>query len=616
MFQATADAAPSTAKRTDHALVPAEETVAPEVKYENRSATDKWWGLVYLFSLIAYIACGSYMVSQSHNRYEFDESSGQRQISAHFMDDAVQCCSDPDANNLFGVCAFIGGNDGRRLAAGNSTFVGDEGIFDAFLDAPEIIVGLIALSAAIGLTWVVLLRFFATPIVILVELCKIAIFIVMGIYQVSRSSQVMCFAIAAGILLYDIWARNKLIFAAKIISHSTIAMKENMSIFVGGIAIKVLFAGITALFIFFFAESFNVVEVKKITYDGYYNSLTYCEFASPKYVTGIDTYLSLSYLWSILLFDKMRLSMIATVIGSWHFHPEKKPSIFVAMKNIAPSFGTLSVASLIATVAEYVNKVTGEEAWKSWVSPFVCVTAPLNLLMCCFGACLKTLVQMFTKFAVILHVFTGDAFVGSGKKVFKILKRHFKGGFVTEVTSKSVLSFGSYAFSLGIAMVAWKWIDDRFDCGTLSQENTDNQLFFILYILMICVNVWYPVLGIYVLILLSKILQDAGKKTIEQGDEGWNHSWIPPVSAAFIACIVMILFQFLSAIFLDVIDTLFLCFAIDKDNGVDLSNDEFTALIQEVPEYTDASSTDSLLMKQNDPENQYPIAVPAPTVTA
>lgn len=304
-------------------------------------------------------------------------------------------------------------------------------------------------SPGIAIAWVVALRFLAREIVILSELCKIAIFIVAGVYSESFRVGVFCFAVAAALAAYAIWARAKILFAAKMIAHSTIAMKENPSIFIGGLFCKLLFVGNAAFFVYFFAESFNVVEVKKST------STYSCSFESPSYVGKIDYFLCVSYLWSILLFEKMRLSIIAGVVGSWHFHPLEKPSVWLAIRNIGPSFGTLSVSALISSIAEYINKTLNQAGWYAWCSPTIFFTWPLRLVLCCCGACFKTLIQMLTKYSVILHVFTGKPFVGSAKSVFKIMSRHFKGGFVTEVTSKSALTLGSYAFSLGIAMVTW-----------------------------------------------------------------------------------------------------------------------------------------------------------------
>lgn len=50
----------------------------------------------------------------------------------------------------------------------------------------------------------------------------------------------------------------------------------------------------------------------------------------------------------------------------------------------------------------------------------------------------------------------------------------------------------------------------------------------------------------------------------------------------------MMMFNLLSGIFLDIIDTLFLCFAIDMDNNVDMSDNELASLVKELPGYTEA----------------------------
>lgn len=590
MFQANADA------EAGETTVTSDQTVLPKVEFRDRSFTDKWWALAYVLSYIAFLSCGFVLTSKAQNRYVYGDSGERLKLSDYYLADAQACCADGDTGSF---CSYV--NDGgRRLKSGNSTFDGDEGIFDAFIEAPEIIVGLAALTLAIAFTWIVALRFFAKPIVFLVELCKVAIFIVAGIYQEDTTSRVICFLIAVAILAYTYWKREKIIFAAKIISHSTIAMKENPSMFLAGLVLKLLYAGNAVLFVMFYTGAFNVVEVQKVV--TYYGGNPSCEFVSPRYARDMSVFLCISYLWTILLFEKMRLSFVAGIVGAWHFHPEDKPSVLVGFKNMGTSFGTLSVSALIASIAEFINKLLNQNSASIWCSPLACAALPIHILMCCFGACFKTLVQMLTKYAVILHVFTGKPFVGSAKSVFAIMSRHFEGGFITEYTSKSVLTLGAYAFSLAISMVSWKWVDDEFDCGTLSKDN--DQFLFIISIIFILFNVWYPVLGIYLIILINQLLQNSGKEAMKEGEDGFNHYWIPPLAACFIGSISMLMFQFLSAIFLDTIDTMFLCFAIDKDNNVINPDDEFASIVKEVPAYID---TDSDASK---PDSDIPVAEP------
>ena len=127
-----------------------------------------------------------------------------------------------------------------------------------------------------------------------------------------------------------------------------------------------------------------------------------------------------------------------------------------------------------------------------------------------------------------------------------------------------------------------KWIDDKFDCGTLSYLTW-------WAIVSIILNTWYPILGIYLIILLNSYLKSFGKESDTSSE---NHVWIPPLAASFVGCISMIMFKFVSAIFLDTIDTMFLCFAIDKDNNVINPDNEFANIASQVSNYIEVPTNE------------------------
>lgn len=584
-------------------VVQPEDTVPPKVNYQERKVTDRPFAIIYALSYIGFLACGFTIVSKARARYELN-GDGERVLASYFVEDAQECCGD-DGSGMGTVCYYLDqlngvtNDGGRRLKAGNSKFDGDEGMFDAFIEAPEIIIGTFAATFGIATVWVLLLRFFAKPVVIFVELAKISALIYLGIVVDDITAKVVMFIAAALHIGYDYWAREKILYAAKIITHSTIALKENPSIFAGAFLVKLLFAGNAALFVLFFAESFNVVEVQKSESFGYYGNYTsgssgnYCYFQSPQFIGNMWWYLSISYLWTILYLNHMRLSIISTIVGGWHFQPEDRPSFGTVIKNTCKSCGTIAVSSFIATIAEKIKRMFLERSFLTWLNPLTyTLFLPLHILACCFGTCLGTFVTLFTKFSLILHVFTGRGFKGSATHVLKILSRHFKGGVVTELTSKSVLNFGSYAFSLCLALIVFVWIDGRFDCEVV--EEIGSIYVWVAYILGMMFSIWYPVLGLYVMIFVNKSLQEWGEEQMEDAAEGidtgndpWNHTWIPFLAACFVGCIAMMMFNLLSGIFLDIINTLFLCFAIDMDNNVDMDN-ELASLVKEHPGYTEA----------------------------
>merc|ERR1739846_196515 len=102
----------------------------------------------------------------------------------------------------------------------------------------------------------ILLRYFAKPIVILVEVAKIALMITFGILNRNTTTRVFCFIFAALMIAYVIYTWKSIMFASKIITHSTISMKENPSIFGGSFFTQLLYAGNAGLFVLFFSKSF------------------------------------------------------------------------------------------------------------------------------------------------------------------------------------------------------------------------------------------------------------------------------------------------------------------------------------------------------------------------
>eukprot|EP00978_Attheya_sp_CCMP212_P029474 scaffold104840_cov53-Attheya_sp.AAC.3 len=542
--------------RTARTLVAASETVPAKVSWEpeNRTFHDKWWGVLYVLAVIAYLSTGFFLVAKAESRYQRDPVTDVRFVSNQFYNDVNTCCINKRYPGEFDydLCVELDSDaaNQRRLEGSNSTsrYEQGDGIFDAFIEAPEIVSVLSITALVLALSWVVLLRFFATPIVFATEFLKVSFFIYLcaaASMEGATGPAIIAILIAIGIVAWDVWTYKKLIFAGKIMSHSAVAFKENPTMFFGFIPICVLYGLNAFLFVLFFSKSFDNVEVvaSDICYssssfmnDGFNEAgetkeeycTSYCEFQSPAYATRIIVFTCLAYLWSVLFFNTMRLSVVANVIGSWHFHPENTPGV---------------IRSVINTM----------------------------------------LILMLTKFALILHVFTGQAFVPSAKKVFKIMKRHFKGGFVTEYAATSVLNLGSYVFSIAIFLIAWVWFDKAFKTSTFPGASEELYLITIWSIFALF-NLWYPVLGLYIIILVNRWLAKDSALDPE--------IWVSPVAAIFVGCISMMFFTYIASVFLDTINVLFLCFAIDKDNNVDMTQDEFAKLVEEVPGYVKASNVD------------------------
>lgn len=220
--------------------------------------------------------------------------------------------------------------------------------------------------------------------------------------------------------------------------------------------------------------------------------------------------------------------------------------------------------------------------------------------------------KMLTKFTLIIHCFTGASFVESGRLCYHSMKRHFVNGFITDAVSNNVITLGSFVFSLAVTFTAWAWLDGEYgwhtlrlcsddesrDESTYGDDDEDRQCdgamtLFIIWLFFIAFNIYYPVLGIFLLVILDQLIRMFTSESFEcdpiysDADCDDQHrestSWVPPLAAAFVGCICRLFFNYMGGIILDTIDVCFVCWAIDKDNNVDLSESEFAKLASDLP---------------------------------
>lgn len=600
------------------------DTIDPKVNFnvQDRTVTDKWFGVLFVASYLAFLATGFFIVGNAHPKWKWAHEEASREISDYFEDEVEQCCNGHGRGNLktFGICEYLPSaydNGNRKLDIYYSDDKPDqfklaqgEGLFDAFLEVPEVPVTMTLIVLVIAFGWMALLRFFSREIVYATEVIKAGIFYFAGIYILIKAddgdtggttfSVTVAFLIGTGILAFAFWRRQKLAFAAKMISNSTVAMEQNTNMFSGVLVVNFIFVLHSLLFVWFFVKSFENVEVKQTldfdTFSDNYGCEVYnedgscekyytyagsvdCEYVWPGYASSISVFHCFAWLWITLFFHKVRLSIIAYFVGSWHFHPEDKPTVLVAVTNsISKSFGTLAAGSLISAILDKVNRKMTEPCWKLlFFSYDVLIMATLKVLLCIFGTCLHQIIKSLTKFSIIIHAFTGLPFYASGKKCSSIMSRHYENGFVTEYSSRSVLWLGSYTFSYCIFLLSWVWFDESLNSQT-GPGRDDSGGLYIIWILFGFFNVWHPVLAIYLLIWINSLLE---KSSYNPED------WVSPLCAMFVACLSMIFFTFVADVVLDIVDVMFVCYAVDKDNKVVLDPEvkEVFAVIESVPGY-------------------------------
>ncbi|GMI44491.1 hypothetical protein TrCOL_g4363 [Triparma columacea] len=590
-----------------------ENKVAPRVNHRDRKYTDVPCAILFLAAIglffgIGFAFVGSKNVDLFETASDFGINTFEYKMSDSLKEDADACCAeltDDEKSWSFMVC-----NGRRRLDAGG--FPSDGGMLDVFAIKPGIPATLIAAAVFISIGWIALLRQFATPIVFLTEAIKVACIFFIAIKTDDSSAMPVFFIIGIVYACLVIWKRDKLKFAGRIISHSCMALQKNPSMFGGLLGIKALYCLQAFCFVTFVSQSAEVMEVAKVYEigDEYTAAMNTCVLQNASWVGSARSILMFCWLWSIMFYTQARLGVISFVIGSWHFHPNDMPSVLSAVLTVfTKSLGTVSFSALLLAIIERIKKSL-KFKWYHHCGPQFCITVPFACLAMVLLWCLETCLKMLTKFTLILHIFSGDNFFGSAKKCWGLLTRHFENAFVTEVTSRAVLTIGAYVFSIALAFSAWAWIDSEFGWKSLSTASDEggSLIRFFGWFLMMLFNLWYPTLGIFLMIVIDMILTQWGV--------GGQEYWVAPFAAVFVGIIAMLFFTYMAGVVLDTIDVCFVCWAVDKDNNVDLSESEFNALVMELPDVKKApnlgpnTGLNSTLLSVDQMQMQQPSAPP------
>ena len=595
--------------------------IPPEVSDEKRTVTNKNWAISFLSCyFIFFISCGLIFI-HAHPKYKIMED-GKKVISDHFRPKVERCCNDiytaKKTPASWGLCSKLDTEDGgRRLKSGRSTFDGDEGIFDAFLEQPGILVGILGFVMIVAMCWVALLQAYAKQIVIATEVMKVVVlliiaFIVLGYARIF----VIILCIGYGALAYS--RLEDLMNAANIISLSAEALERNPKIVLGLIGLKIFYALQAALLVVTICASFEIVEVTKSTSLEYscpiadieiqetcqltntfecdgsncmYSEpikleIEACAFVNPSFLRSVNTFQIGMWIWATAVMQNIQLYIIASIVGSWHFSGNRL-EFSRALQRSVMSIGSLAFAGTITAFLDLVRR-RHYSRWFWWVGP----QAIFLVCLCIASSCILHFAHIYTKFAVVIHAFTGLSFQKSARKCHSMMRRRFVGGFITDWSSEGVLGFGSFIFSLLVAFLTWTAFDLAFNCSSFENYGTAWYWIFVIILSMI-----YPIMGVVIVIMLNAWYQRSEQNRQISGQDNFQHIWIPPLAAAFVGCIARLFFNYVGRVILNIIDTIFVCVGIDDDNGINRSLNLFSDLVKKMPDYIAAKP-----VNQIDPE--------------
>lgn len=513
--------------------------ISPALVKKGRETADLPWAALHSIALVTWLAVGFYILTLQH--WSFDANNGI-------------ILSNPEA--WAAEMAACQGAGGRRLSAAEQARMleeaGDFAMWDIFLERPEvpIVMTLVVMALAVG--WIVLLQYASRPIIYLTAILKIALFVVIGISFIRLNADVVPIAfsfICAGFFAFILWKfRASYDLSARIMTvsceHLRCGSASGTQVWLMTVLVKVFYLLLLFLYTFFMMRANQAIVVEPLT----------CGIASPEGMGEMRWVLTIGFIWTTFVAKNIKLVVTATSVANWYFpaSDQLENGAAAGLKTaFTTSHGTACFAALITTLAETVRKTATGRWW--WTNPWACV---LKAMYCCFMTCLEAI----TRYAMIVHVLTAKPFCDSVKDTYDLIKRRFCGALVVDSAGHDTLVLGAYVFSLAVGFSAWAWIDSNHGWDTLGHVPTPDMEWLVYVVLVFyAILSYYPMVAIFVVVIAAQYVTGP-----VHGDVA---PYTAPLAAIFVASISHIIFAYMAEIILDAMNTVFICYAVEKDAG-------------------------------------------------
>jgi hypothetical protein len=448
----------------------------------------------------------------------------------------------------------------RRLQAANEEW----NVWRVFEEAPEMMV-LIVMVFVIGIIWVQALERFSKPLIYATALLKPVVFALLGVWQSSEGAEtsvVIIYFVLAGISLAMFIAyRSKYDLSAKIMETSCECLKENKGIWGVSFTLKAIYLCLLFYYTFSCTRSYLIWEwvdvgVNAMTPGGTGD----CILMPAVWAQNHVTFLSVTFIWITYYFAFARLVVVATGASNWYYHGDQpvleSPALEGAKWAFTTSSGVIAFSGLIMTGVEQIKRQANSKLW--WTNPWGCL---LKIAVSVLATCIEVL----SKFLVIIHVLTAANFCESGKKTYHLIKKRFMGALIVDQASSDFLHLGEYVFSVAMMFVTWSWADTVAFGGPTTLSGGSVSYFVYLFIIMGVIFTYYPMGGIFFVAFISSI--QFGSFGDDPVLSNVGKLLAPPLAGIFVGCISHIIFAAMAEVILHCIDSVFICYAVEKDSN-------------------------------------------------
>lgn len=438
-------------------------------KYGGREKQDRSFGFIFGLTGLATISLGIFACVNVNPHYEK--------------------LADPTMMKTYSHCSA---KTAAEAASYRSTLAADDSVDGAtFLHDAKLWLALsLAGAAFVGVVFLALFRSFARQTVWGMIYLKVAALGAVGFYALasgggsSPTAGVVLLALAAfTAIIFFLW-RREIELVARLLAVSAKSLQDNPHIITAVVFLKVCLLCVLVSIGAFIAAAYMNGEVtlnpeatrakdsggggggdtcvlKKssdVEGGGRAGDATPCCVWTPEgWASAYIALATMFALWSVMLAFEARLYTVGGVVAQWYFAPPGtanfKGTTLSSLRNAAgPSFGSLCFGSLVLTavaVARKINRNARRDASRQG-------GGGLAVLMCLLSSCLDciyALIEYVSKFATIQCAITGAAFCDAARSVSQLLANNFLSAYGVWWLPGTILSTASFLFSVAYGVV-------------------------------------------------------------------------------------------------------------------------------------------------------------------
>ncbi|KAK3194227.1 hypothetical protein Dsin_025537 [Dipteronia sinensis] len=228
------------------------------------------------------------------------------------------------------------------------------------------------------------------------------------------------------------WHRIEL--TVKIIGVASDALSKNLGLF---LVLPLLTLGLVVYYspivVFLVFSRFNGKIVPKEESSGLYK----CVWKQDSWVPAYFALAILTMLWSLTAMVEAQAYVISGTTAQWYFSKEdEKPkrSIRSSLRNaLGPSSGTVCLSGLVICGVRVVRATVDSARQED-------VPGCVNLILRCCVNTLLTAVEFLNKFTINFAAITGEAYCSSARMTYELLKRNLLSAVFVETVSTRLLA--------------------------------------------------------------------------------------------------------------------------------------------------------------------------------